>query len=191
MSLTIANTYLLQALDYYPYDLERVAEALGYALGYDEEHAGIHCLYGRIYAEQLHQYDQAKHHYELAIMYDANYIESYDHYIRLLLRLNMLDRAAELIQKAIKISGVSEIMMNYYSAIIYEKKGAVAEALELMQITRQACCTHTEVEFIQNEIKRIRSKEKSKNGATKESTEAKTRTFRKRWQAAIRAFWTL
>lgn len=54
------DKYLSQALDNYPYSLTETIESLEYALSYDETNTTALCLTGRLYAEQLMNYEEAK-----------------------------------------------------------------------------------------------------------------------------------
>ncbi|NNG27070.1 MAG: hypothetical protein HKM87_06060, partial [Ignavibacteriaceae bacterium] len=53
MSITLADTFYLKALDLYPFELDQVIEALNYAISYDNDHAGAHCLLGKLNLYQL------------------------------------------------------------------------------------------------------------------------------------------
>ncbi|HBW80876.1 MAG TPA: hypothetical protein DEF78_12635, partial [Sphingobacterium sp.] len=58
------NKYVLQALDNYPMYLEETMESLSYALSYDESNTMALCLMGRVHAEQLLDYEQAKRYFQ-------------------------------------------------------------------------------------------------------------------------------
>jgi len=72
MGITQANFYFIKALDNYAYNFQEAIEALNFALSYDEEHAGAHCLMGRLCSEYLNTYDQAEVHFKRALFYDKN-----------------------------------------------------------------------------------------------------------------------
>ncbi|WP_433829785.1 hypothetical protein [Flavobacterium anhuiense] len=60
------DKYLFQALDNYPFWLEGTIESLDYAFSYDPKNTMILCLYGRIQAEQLMNYEDAKSYFQEA-----------------------------------------------------------------------------------------------------------------------------
>ena len=61
------NRYLFKALEAYPYELDEAIEALGYALSYDAKNVQALCLMGKIYWEQLGEYEAAKECYAEAM----------------------------------------------------------------------------------------------------------------------------
>ena len=136
MSLTLADTYLLKALDHYPFNLELAVEAVGYAYGYDEEHAGVHWLYGRIYAEQLKLYPEACHHYEMAIFYNKEFPAPYAPYARLLIHLENYDEAVDIIDKGMLITGVDKSSMWYNRAIAHELNAEYNKAFKCFEASR-------------------------------------------------------
>src|SRR5687768_12532154 len=95
------NTYevmYIQARDNYPYNVEECIEKLQYVISGDSEHAGAHCLMGQIYEDQLRDYVQAVHYYEMALYLDKNLIEVYYHYAGLLIKLDRMERAHAIIE---------------------------------------------------------------------------------------------
>ena len=73
------DKYLFQALDNYPYNLEDVVESLDYALSYNNKNTMALCLYGRVYAEQLSDYEQAKLYFQEALISNIFAKEVYPH----------------------------------------------------------------------------------------------------------------
>ena len=59
--MSLIDRYLCKAIDAYPYNLEDVIENLEYALSSDNNNAATLCLYGSVYAEQLHDMLWQKH----------------------------------------------------------------------------------------------------------------------------------
>ena len=57
MGNNLHNSYVFQAIDAYPYNLEETLEALNFALSYNEKDTQALCLMGRVYAEQLKDYE--------------------------------------------------------------------------------------------------------------------------------------
>ena len=122
MNYSISNKYFLQALDAYPYILSEVIENLEYALSYNSEHAGAHCLLGRVYLEQLKMFDKATFHFEQALAIDMNYGITYEFYSMLLISLHDYEKALRLIRFARSIKGINMAVMLHRESLIYENQ---------------------------------------------------------------------
>lgn len=59
MTLT-KSKYYFEALDYFPFNLSECMDALNYALSYEPEDADSLCLMGRVYSEELKDYERQK-----------------------------------------------------------------------------------------------------------------------------------
>lgn len=77
------DKYVFQALDSYPYSLEETIESLDYAFSYDAKNTMVLCLYGRIQAEQLLNYEAAKSFFEEAFTINIHALEVFIIYRRL------------------------------------------------------------------------------------------------------------
>ena len=98
---TLANNYIFKALDAFPYDLEECIESLTYALSYDEKNTIALCLMGRIYSEQLKDFETAKLYFTEALTENINAFNVYPHYINVLLWNEDLKEAEKLIDFAL------------------------------------------------------------------------------------------
>ena len=78
----IDNTYLIKAIDAYPYNLPEAVEALNYALSYDGENVFALQLMAKIYAEQLKDYHNAMIYFEAAMQADMSQPSLYPDYIK-------------------------------------------------------------------------------------------------------------
>jgi tetratricopeptide (TPR) repeat protein len=103
------DKYLFQAMDNYPYSLEETIESLDYALSYDNQNTMALCLYARMQAEQLLNYEEAKNYYQQALGININAIEVYPFYIQTLLLNEDYEEATKLIDFALTIKGVNKI----------------------------------------------------------------------------------
>src|SRR5690606_24930180 len=97
MGITTYEVMYIQAKDNYPYNVEECIEKLQYVIAADNEHAGAHCLMGRIYEEQLEDFKQAEYHYRMTLYLDKDYGPVYGQYAMLLIRLNRLEEALKII----------------------------------------------------------------------------------------------
>lgn len=103
------DKYLFQAMDNYPFWLEGTIESLDYALSYDDKNTMALCLYARIQAEQLLNYEEAINYYQQALGININAIEVYPFYIQALLLNEDLDEASKLIDFALTIKGINKV----------------------------------------------------------------------------------
>ncbi len=133
MSISEAQSYYLKALDHYPYDMEVVIEALNYAHGYDEEHAGVHCLFGRIFSEQLKQFDEAQAYFEAALFYDKLFPDVYMYYGFMLINVHQFGKAWEVFESGLGIQGIDKSVMRYGQAIVRAKQGEISKAIKLVK----------------------------------------------------------
>jgi tetratricopeptide (TPR) repeat protein len=109
------DKYLFQALDNYPYSLEETIESLDYAFSYDAKNTMVLCLYGRIQAEQLLNYEEAKWYFQEALSINIHALEVYSYYIHTLILNEDYQEAQKLIDFALTIKGINK-------AEIYVKK---------------------------------------------------------------------
>ncbi len=159
---TLSNKYYLQALDAYPYDLPEALESLSYALSYESNHAGAHCLLGQLNMEQLKQYDKAMMHFEQALISDINYVATYEHYSLLLITLKEYNKAKKIIKHAYTINGLNYAIMLHHEGLLNEYQGKLLKAKELMKSAYNNSCNERERSFLKNELDRVKSKIKVK-----------------------------
>ena len=103
------DKYLFQALDNYPYSLEETTEALDYALSYDAKNVAALCLYARVEAEQLYNYEAAKNYFEEALAVNMEAVAVYPHYIDTLLLNEDYEEASKLIDFALSVKGINKM----------------------------------------------------------------------------------
>lgn len=162
MSVTLSNKYYLQAVDNYPYELSEVIESLNYAISYNSDHAGAHCLLGRLYMEELKQYEKAEHHFEQALVADLNYSVTYEHYSLLLITTGEFERALKLIEYALKIKGINISLILHRKGLVYENLGKLKKAKKIIKKAYQQAYTEEIREFLQTEHSRLKDKLKKK-----------------------------
>jgi len=167
MAITLADSYYLKALDLYPYELEQVTEALNYAIGYDDEHAGAHCLLGMVKMYQLGNYIAAENHYEKALASDINHVETHYAYSDLLIQTSEYGKAKKLIKHAYKIKGINVLRLKHNEGLIAEISGDLLKAKNYMKYAYENSYRKNERQFLKEELSRIKSKLKSKNKSNK------------------------
>lgn len=124
------DKYLFQALDSYPYSLEETIESLDYAFSYDAKNTMVLCLYGRIQAEQLWNYEEAKNYFQEALSININALEVYPHYLQTLILNEDHQEAQKLIDFALTIKGINKSDIFVQKAILLEAQQEFKKALK-------------------------------------------------------------
>ncbi|RYD55757.1 MAG: hypothetical protein EOP56_14430 [Sphingobacteriales bacterium] len=156
--MNAADKYFLKAKDNYPHDLDKALEALEYGLSCDNEHAGLLTLQGTIYHNDLKQFDAAEECFELALFYNKNYVDTWYSYITFAIEMNDLTKADKLIQSAMKVRGTEIARIYYRAALLADRKGAYAEAVDTIQKARLNCCCKECYDFLKDETDRLQMK---------------------------------
>jgi len=123
------DKYLFQALDNYPYSLEETIESLDYAFSYDAKNTMVLCLYGRIQAEQLWNYDEAKNYFQEALAINIHALEVYPYYLQTLILNEDYEEAQKLIDFALTIKGINKSEIYIKKAILFEAQLRFKDAL--------------------------------------------------------------
>ncbi len=158
--MNITETYYLKALNHYPHNLEDCIENLNYALSYDAEYAPALCLMGRLYTQEIKNFNVAGDFFDRALAADFTYSETYIHYAKLLLTLEKPDELSKLLEQAFKVPGIDKSDLYHTKAIAMEQKGKFEETLELFHLALQFSFNCEMDEFLGSEIKRIEGKQK-------------------------------
>jgi len=152
------DKYLFQALDNYPYWLEGTIESLDYALSYDDKNTTALCLYGRIHAEQLQDYEGAKNYFQQAISIDIHALEVYPHYIETLLLNEDFEEAQKLIDFALTIKGVKKVEIKLKLVSLFERQLAFKKALKLLKKVKLELIVSDHNYQIEETEKRLKAK---------------------------------
>jgi tetratricopeptide (TPR) repeat protein len=124
------DKYLFQALDNYPYSLEETIESLDYAFSYDTKNTMVLCLYGRIQAEQLWNYEEAKSYFQEALTINIHALEVYPYYLQTLILNEDYEEAQKLIDFGLTIKGINKSEIFLKKAILYEVQQQFKKALQ-------------------------------------------------------------
>lgn len=127
------DKYLFQAMDNYPYWLEGTIESLDYALSYNDKNPMTLCLYGRIQAEQLHDYEEAKRYFQEALAIDIQAVAVYPFYIDTLLLNEDYEEADKLIAFALTIKGINKVEIMLKKVLLLEKQVAFKKAFKVLK----------------------------------------------------------
>ncbi|URM35357.1 hypothetical protein [Flavobacterium anhuiense] len=172
------DKYLFQALDNYPFWLEGTIESLDYAFSYDDKNTMVLCLYGRIQAEQLMNYEEAKSYFQQALAINIHALEVYPYYLKTLILNEDYEEAQKLIDFALTVKGINKSEIYINKAILLEAQNEFKKALEeiknaklhLLQFNYESDITDVE-KRIENKIDLLKKKKvkKSKKGSKKKS----------------------
>lgn len=136
MGANIHDMHLFEALDAYPYNLSEAVESLNYALSYDDKNTLALCLKGRVYAEQLKDYEQAKLCYEEALTVDIHALEIYPNFILTLIWNEDYEQAQKVIDFALSIKGIDKALIYLKQAILFESLQQFKEAAKAIKKAR-------------------------------------------------------
>lgn len=157
------DKYLFQALDNYPYCLEETIESLDYALSYDDKNTMALCLYARIQAEQLSNYEEAKNYFQQALAININAVEIYSHYIQTLILNEDFEEAEKLINFALTVKGVNKVGILTQKIQLLEIKKEFKLAKKLIKEVRLQVVNSDFDHFIEQSKTRIDAKLKIVN----------------------------
>ena len=152
------DKYLFQAMDNYPYCLEETIESLDYALSYDDKNTMALCLYARIQAEQLSNYEEAKNYFQQALAININAVEIYSHYIQTLILNEDFEEAEKLINFALTIKGVNKVGILTQKIQLLEIKKAFKLAKKLIKEVRLQVVNSDFDHFLEQSKTRIDAK---------------------------------
>jgi len=172
------DKYLFQALDNYPFWLEGTIESLDYAFSYDDKNTMVLCLYVRIQAEQLMNYEEAKSYFQKALAINIHALEVYPYYLKTLILNEDYEEAQKLINFALTVKGINKSEIYINKAILLEVQYKFKDALKeikqakLYSIQNDYDSGISEVEKrIKGKIDLLKKKEekKTKKGSEKKS----------------------
>lgn len=156
------DKHLLNALDNYPYSLMATMESLEYALSYNEKNTMAICLLGRIYAEQLMDYETAKEYFEEAISYNLHALEIYPYYIETLILNEDFDEAEKLISFALTLKGMDKVTILLKKVWLKEVLRDFKMAKKILKEIKLMNCHDGNNSILEEFHKRIDSKTEKK-----------------------------
>ena len=159
---TKQNMYLFKALDAYPYDLEQAIEALEYALSYEPENAQALFLMGRVYSEQLQDFETAKSYFEEALAQDMALPRLYVYYTYVLIANEDFEEASKLLDFAKTRKGLDQAQMHYLEGLIHEHKADLKRAKQAYKLARMLSVNNSFRGYLNSELDRIKDKEPKK-----------------------------
>lgn len=152
------DKHLFSALDNYPYNLLETIESLEYALSYNDKNTMALCLMGRIYAEQLMDYETAKEYFSEAISHNIYALEIYPNYIETLILNEDFSEAEKLIEFALTVKGINKIEILLKKVILLEIQKEFAQAKLILKEIKMLNCNSNYNSIIKEYKERIDSK---------------------------------
>lgn len=152
------DKYIFQALDSYPFSLEETIESLDYALSKDANNTTALTLYGRIYSEQLKDYEEAKKYFEQALSFNIHALETYGPYIECLIWNQDYAEAEKLIYFALSIKGIDKTEILTKKVLFFESQLMIKEAKKALKEVELHNCNPANFIIIDDFRDRIKSK---------------------------------
>ncbi|MDQ1165263.1 hypothetical protein [Flavobacterium sp. SORGH_AS_0622] len=173
------DKYLFQALDNYPFWLEGTIESLDYAFSYDDKNTMVLCLYARIQAEQLMNYEEAKSYFQQALAINIHALEVYPYYLQTLIVNEDYEEAEKLIDFALTVKGINKSEIYIKKAILLEVQHKFKDALKEIKQAKLHSIQHDYDSGISEVEKRIKGKldllKKKKDKKTKKDSKKKSK----------------
>lgn len=152
------NSYLVKALDYYPYNLEEALESLNYAMAYEENNPIALCLMGRMHLEIFKNYAEANSYFREALASNINYLETYAYFLDCLLIQEDFEEMTKLLAFARLRKGIDRGLLFYYEALLFEKQLKFKKALKTIKEAMLLAQTGSFMSDLEEMKKRIEKK---------------------------------
>lgn len=158
MDNNLHNSYLFQALDAYPYELEETLEALNYALSYNSNDAHALYMMGRVYSEQLQEYETAKAYFAEAVAKQLEKTIVYPYYISTLLMNEDYEDAQKLIDFALTVKGTDKAWITLLQGILFEHQEKYKKAIKAFKKANGIATNNNFIEYVEKGISRVKNK---------------------------------
>ena len=179
MENNLHNSYLFQALDAYPYELEQTLEALNYALSYNPKDAHALWLMGRVYAEQLRDFEIAKSYFEEAVTHQMELTKIYPYYIQPLVWNDDVTEAQKLLDYALTLKGSDKAWLQLIQGWLFEKQIKFNYAKTAYKSAIKTATNNCFINYVKAELERVKKKAKPKKKKKKSKVKSKNKTKKK------------
>lgn len=152
------DKHLFHAMDNYPYSLVETIESLEYALSSNDKNTMALCLLGRIYAEQLLDYETAKEYFSEAISYNIHALEVYPFYVQTLIKNEDFDEANRLIDFSLTLKGIQKLEVLSLKVTLLEVQKEFKQAKKLLKEMRLLVTDSHYDNYLEDAQKRIKFK---------------------------------
>ncbi|MFP8896008.1 tetratricopeptide repeat protein [Chryseobacterium sp. EZn1] len=157
MTLT-KSKYYFEALDYFPFNLSECMDVLNYALSYEPEDADSLCLMGRVYSEELKDYETAKKYFNEAMQSNIGNINTPKYYIECLLNNEDYEEAEKLIDFALKLKGIDKSEILNCQSFLHERNFEYKQALGVLKEAKKFAYSRAALEILEDREKMIEGK---------------------------------
>jgi len=113
---------------------------------------------GRLLMEKLKRFHEAVHHFEMALIEDPNFIDTYKYYSKLLIWMGRLEKAEKIINTGIQKLGMPKLLMLLRKASLLEAKGEAHLAIKIHKQGRMLSTCTADFDHFDAEIKRLKKK---------------------------------
>lgn len=137
------------------------------------------CLYARIQAEQLMNYEEAKSYFQQALAINIHALEVYPYYLQTLIVNEDYEEAEKLIDFALTVKGINKSEIYIKKAILLEVQHKFKDALKEIKQAKLHSIQHDYDSGISEVEKRIKGKldllKKKKDKKTKKDSKKKSK----------------
>lgn len=176
MENILNNIYLFKALDSYGYDLGETVEALQYALSFDPDNATALCLLGKIYRDEIQDYNLAKQCFEKALAANIEMPGLYPEYLYTLMQNYDYKEAQKLLDFALTLKNTDKAYLKLIQAQLFEAQQELKLALKSYKQSKKICLNNHFKRHVEGEIDRV----KDKMGSTKKKKSRKSKRKKKK-----------
>jgi tetratricopeptide (TPR) repeat protein len=157
MTLT-KSKYYFEALDYFPFNLSECIDALNYALSYEPEDADSLCLMGRVYSEELKDYEMAKKYFDEAMQNNIGNVNTPKYYIECLLNNEDYEEARKLIEFALKLKGIDKSEILNCRSLMQERNFEYKQALVTLKEAKKFAYSRAALDILEEREKLVKGK---------------------------------
>jgi len=179
MGTNTHNNYLFKALDAYPYNLEETMEALNYALSYHPESTEALYLKAQVYAFQLYDYEAAKECFEAVLGIKIDMPKVYPDYLYVLINNEDYEAAQKLLEFALTVKATDKAVLRLLQGQLMERRNLLKPSLAAYKLARKKGGNTRFVNFVNDEITRVKNKISSKNKKKKKKKKSKKKGVKK------------
>lgn len=158
--LTIEEKYL-QAVDELSYgENPRALQLLNEIVAAEPLYARAHYQLGKLYYYEIKDYQAAGYHFKTCAELEPTFPDVYDHYLHLLVFLDMEKQVHLVKNKALSVAGVNTSYIHYLSGLYGEKKKEWNIALTCYNEAFMAATSKYEKDIAEESIERVKAKKR-------------------------------
>ncbi len=158
--LTMEEKYL-QALEELWYgESPRALQLLNEIIANDPLYARAHYQLGKLYHDNIGDYQAAGYHFKTCVELEPLFPDVYDHYLRLLVFLNMEKQFWLVSEKALQVPGVNFASVYNLVGLFAEKKKEWGDAIEAYRTALLEATCKDEKDNILESIERVKGKKR-------------------------------